>query len=558
MKIINNMKIGLRLGLGFGVLGLMILVGTIVAIVSIRSINTAVASVRLEAGKMSKVSAVEADVDQVSRDTANIVLEPDIAKKATYQADIDKVRLDYAQQMDWLTSVSTTAQGKQLLTDLAAAITSQRAANNSAIALSTGGKTAEAAAEYNQNSVASRVTVETALNALLAYRQQRMDGVNSDAQNTVASATITLYVCLGVALLLALLMGLAITSSVTGPVRKSSGYLNQMADGNFRLKIDDDLLNRTDEMGTIGKDLARVAASLAESLGEVSSGIETIAAASEELSAVSSDMKTNAAETSTKAEIVAAASEEMSANTMSVAAGMEQAATNLRSVATATEQMTSTIGEIAGNSEKARRITEQAVTQGDRISVAVRDLGRAAQEIGKVTETITSISNQTNLLALNATIEAARAGSAGKGFAVVATEIKELAQQTAAATEDIKAKILGVQNSTGSAVEDIEKITRVVREVSEIVASIATAIEEQSVVTRDIAANISQATSGVTDANMRIGQTSNVAQSVARDIAGVSAAGQVINSGSAQVSTSSGELATLADHLARMIMRFKL
>jgi methyl-accepting chemotaxis protein len=237
---------------------------------------------------------------------------------------------------------------------------------------------------------------------------------------------------------------------------------------------------------------------------------------------------------------------------------MEQATTNLRSVATATEEMTATISEIAGNSEKARRITGQAVAQADSISSAVRALGQSAQEIGKVTETITSISNQTNLLALNATIEAARAGAAGKGFAVVATEIKELAKQTAAATEDIKDKIAGVQNSTSSTVEDIEKVMGVIREISDIVTTIATAIEEQSVVTKDIASNISQATMGVDDANQRVSQTSTVAQTVAQDISGVSMAGVNITDGSQQVLSSAQELSRLAEQLRSMVLGFKL
>src|ERR1019366_8397648 len=180
---------------------------------------------------------------------------------------------------------------------------------------------------------------------------------------------------------------------------------------------------------------------------------------------------------SEKAQTVAAATEEMSANVTSVAAGMEQATTNLSNVAAATDEMTSTISEIAGNSEKARRITGDATRQATSITEQINQLGVAAREIGKVTETITEISAQTNLLALNATIEAARAGSAGKGFAVVANEIKALAQQTAAATEDIKGRVASVQSSTAGGIAEIEKISTVIHEVTEIVTSIATAIE---------------------------------------------------------------------------------
>jgi methyl-accepting chemotaxis protein len=185
-------------------------------------------------------------------------------------------------------------------------------------------------------------------------------------------------------------------------------------------------------------------------------------------------------------------------------------------------------------------------------------LGESAQDIGKVTEVITSISNQTNLLALNATIEAARAGNAGKGFAVVATEIKELAKQTASATEDIKNKIATVQNSTASTVNDIENIMKVIHDVSDIVTTIATAIDEQSVVTRDIASNIAQATRGMDDGSERVSQMLTVTQSVARDIAAVSSAGNDINSGSKQVQSSAVELSNLAEQLRGLVLQFKV
>ena len=186
----------------------------------------------------------------------------------------------------------------------------------------------------------------------------------------------------------------------------------------------------------------------------------------------------------------------MSTNVVSVASGMEQTTTSLASLSTATEEMTSTIGEIAGNSEKARRITAEATVEAAHITERIAQLGEAARDIGKVTETITEISSQTNLLALNATIEAARAGSAGKGVAVVATEIKALAQQTAAATEDIRARIGGVQSAATGSISEIEKVSGVIRDVSDIVASIAAAIEQQSTTTKDIARNIGEASRG--------------------------------------------------------------
>ena len=194
----------------------------------------------------------------------------------------------------------------------------------------------------------------------------------------------------------------------------------------------------------------------------------------------STQMSDGSHRVSGNAHAVAAVVEQMTANVQSVASGMEQTSTSLASVASATEQMTSTIGEIAGNSEKARRITEEATRQTARIAEQMNQLGAAAQLIGKVTETITEISSQTNLLALNATIEAARAGSAGKGFAVVANEIKELARQTAAATEDIKSRIAGVQSSASGGIAEIGKVSQIIHDVSDSVSSTAAAIEESS------------------------------------------------------------------------------
>jgi methyl-accepting chemotaxis protein len=237
---------------------------------------------------------------------------------------------------------------------------------------------------------------------------------------------------------------------------------------------------------------------------------------------------------------------------------MGQAATNLSSVASATEEMSATIGEIASNSEKARAISDHATTQAQAITALMQQLGQAAQEIGKVTETITDISAQTNLLALNATIEAARAGAAGKGFAVVANEIKELARQTATATEDIKSKVAGVQTSAGSAITDIEKIASVIREVGAIVSSIAASIEEQAAVTKDVAGNIAQASAGVKDSNERIAQTATVSQSIARDMTGVNAAVGDIRAGGEQVAASTVELSSLAEQLQATAGQFKV
>jgi len=349
---------------------------------------------------------------------------------------------------------------------------------------------------------------------------------------------------------------LVIRKLVIRPIRKSVELANSIA--NSDLSAADLLVESGDEIGEAAVALNTMKNSLRRLLGGISNGVHTLATAATELTSVSRQTASGTATMSDKAITVAAAAEEASANTLSIAAGMEQSASNLSSVASATEEMSATVGDISANTAQARVISEKATGQAQSITAQMQKLGQSAQEIGNVTETITNISAQTNLLALNATIEAARAGSAGKGFAVVANEIKELAKQTAEATEDIKTRIAGIQGSTSVAIGEIGQITAVIKEVGGIVSSIAAAIEEQATVTRDVAGNIAQASVGVRDAHERVSQTAEVSRTIARDIAGVNAAVTDMRGGGEKVQASALELSKLAEELGAQVAQFRM
>ncbi len=391
----------------------------------------------------------------------------------------------------------------------------------------------------------------------VAVREQKKVDENEKRRNDTSGALWRVLIggCL-FAVASAVVVGVILTQSIAKPLASTVAHLDRIAQGDLSKDTPPEYQARGDEIGSLARALQTMTISLRKMIHEISSGVQVLSSSSAELTASSVRMTSGSHHASDKANSVAAAAEEMSSNITSVAAGMEQTTTNLAHVSSATEQMTSTIGEIAQNSERARRITDEATRQTIRITEQINQLGIAAREIGKVTETINEISSQTNLLALNATIEAARAGSAGKGFAVVATEIKALAQQTSAATEDIRKRIGGVQSATAGGVTEVAKVSRIIEEVNALVASIAAAIEEQSVTTKDIARNISEASSGVGEASSRVSETSVVSREIAQDIVGVDRSAREMASGSDQVRTSAQDLSSVAEALRATVDRF--
>jgi methyl-accepting chemotaxis protein len=254
----------------------------------------------------------------------------------------------------------------------------------------------------------------------------------------------------------------------------------------------------------------------------------TLASSSEELTAVSQQMAGNAEETAVQANIVSAASEQVSRN--------------VASVATASEEMQASIREIAKNANDSARVAKNAVSVAQSTNETMKRLGVSSQEIGNVIKVITSIAQQTNLLALNATIEAARAGEAGKGFAVVANEVKELAKQTAKATEEISQKIEAIQGVTKGAVAAIEEIGTIINQINDISNSIASAVEEQTVTTNEIGRSVTEAAQGVSD--------------IAKNISGVATAAKNTTQGANDTKTASLELSEMAARLQASVSKF--
>jgi methyl-accepting chemotaxis protein len=402
---------------------------------------------------------------------------------------------------------------------------------------------------------AAREGVQQSLDQLVSLVNMSATSHVASARRIAATVKERSVIILGAGALVSLLIGIFLTRSITAPLSKGVELARAMAAGDLSRTMD---VRQKDEIGILADALNEMVANLRAMLGDVSSQVTAVTASSAALAGISEQVADGATLSVEKAEQVTTAAGDMSDNQNSVAAAMEQAAVNISTVAAATEEMSSTIDEISANAGKAKTITDQAVRQADQASSRVNDLGTAANDISKVTETITAISSQTNLLALNATIEAARAGEAGRGFAVVANEIKELAQQTAAATEEIRARILGIQDATNVTVTEIGSISGIIADVDAIVATIAVAVEEQSATTRDIAANVGQASEGIAEVNSNVAHGSAVSREIATDISEVSVQAREILASSEQVRQSAAGLSDTAMNLKDLVSRFTL
>jgi methyl-accepting chemotaxis protein len=268
---------------------------------------------------------------------------------------------------------------------------------------------------------------------------------------------------------------------------------------------------------------------LMSSLRQMSGVATTVASSSEEFTAVSREMTENAAETAEQATAASASAEQVSQNALIVA--------------TAVEEMNASIKEIAKNAAEGAKVATMAVKTADTTNETISKLGQSSVEIGKVIKVITSIAQQTNLLALNATIEAARAGEAGKGFAVVANEVKELAKQTAKATEDISQRIEAIQSDTKGSVDAITEITTIINQISDIQNTIASAVEEQTATTTEISRNVAEAAKATSD--------------IAKNIGAVAVNARTTTIGANNSQQASVELARMAGDLQRLVTEFK-
>lgn len=321
-------------------------------------------------------------------------------------------------------------------------------------------------------------------------------------------------------------LSLTLTRSVVRPLSDMVEIAGLVANGDLSRRI---RIENEDEVGQASRALNQAFAHMAATIKTIAENSSSLNSASEQMTGVSQQMAASAEETSSQATVVSASAEQVSRNVETVATGIEE--------------MTSSIREIAQSANEAAKVATTAVRVAETTTGTIAQLDESSARISDVTKVITSISEQTNLLALNATIEAARAGEAGRGFAVVANEVKELAKETASATEEISKRVEAIQHDTGSAVAAINQIAMIIRQIHETQNTIASAVEEQTATTNEIGRSVSEVAKGSSD--------------IASTISGVATATQDTAAGASSTQRAAQELAVMASDLKRLVARFR-
>ncbi len=531
-----KLTLGKKLGLGFGaILVLMIFSATISYTKSSEMKESQDRALDIHFPTLEAAKDLQRDLNQTQSKGRQAILagaqadRKDAAKKL-FDGAWGEIEKDVA-AMDELAPKWSLQANRDHLDEIKKQLPLLRAAQEAAMTHAAGSDrdaVSKAGNEFADQATLATEAIKASLGSVVDSFSKLVDEnkeeLKADNRSLILTMAVTTFVALGVGIFVAIFL----SRGISGATHAVLAQAEAIAAGD--LTRDDLKVQSPDELGDLTMAINKMSGSLKRMILAITENAMQVASASEELNTTSQQITANSEETSAQADVVSKAAQAVSQN--------------LQTVATGAEEMGASIKEIAKNATEAAKVATAAVKVAETTTVTVSKLGDSSAEIGQVIKVITSIAQQTNLLALNATIEAARAGEAGKGFAVVANEVKELAKETAKATEDISRKIEAIQTDTKAAVDAIASISGVINQVNDISGTIATAVEEQNATTNEMSRNVSEAAHGSGE--------------ITSNIAGVAEAAQGTTRGATDTQKASQQLVETSTQLRRLVEQFKI
>jgi methyl-accepting chemotaxis protein len=531
-----KITLGKKLGLGFGlILGLMVFCSVVTYWRSMETARSDASAFEVRFPSLKAAIKLQRDLNYTQGKGRQAILagaqagRKEDAKKAFDEA-WRLVGEDLA-ELDKLAPSWTVQEDRDRLRGVKEQLPLLRAVQENVILLAASGERdalVKAGNESVDRATPINVAMKQTLGAMAGSLEKLTDEDRDALQAKNRSLNALLLVSTGTALLFGILVAVYLSREISSSAKAIVEQAEAISAGD--LTRQDLKVRSRDELGGLTLSINKMNNSLKTMISTITRDAAEVSEASQKMGVTSLEITRNSEQTSAQANVVSGAAERVSQN--------------LQTVATGAEEMAASIQEIAKNATEAAKVASAAVEVAESTTVTVSKLGDSSGKIGQVIKVITSIAEQTNLLALNATIEAARAGEAGKGFAVVANEVKELAKQTARATEEIGRKILAIQTDTTAAVEAIGSISGIINRINDISHTIATAVEEQNATTNEMSRNVCEAAHGGGE--------------ITSNISGVAAAAQDTTRGATNTQEAAEKLVATSERLRKVVEQFKL